>query len=97
MYAVSIWDNEKIFSIVTNVMMSLALIQFSVIVLGQILVCTCNGKFFKFIKKILTKLFHKRKSNHHSFNVELLDIPERAHNYSEYQDGLVSDDFNNCK
>ena len=95
MYAVSIRDNEKIFSIITNVMMTLALIQFSIIVLGYFVVYTCRYKFS--IKEKLTMLFHKRKSDHCSFNVALLDIPERTYNYTEYQDGLVSDDFKSCK
>ena len=95
MYAVSFQENEKIFSIVTNVMMSLALIQFIIIVLGHFVVYTCRYEFS--IKEKLTMLFHKRKSDHCSFNIALLDIPERTYNYTEYQDGLVSDDFKSCK
>ena len=42
------------------------------------------------------KLLNQKKSNYQSsFDVTLLDIPERSYDYSEYQDGLVSDDFNN--
>ena len=95
MYAVSFQDNEKIFSIITNVMMTLALLQFNIIVLGHFVVYTCHCKFS--IKEKLKMLFNKRKSDHCSFNVALLDIPERTYNYSEYQDGLVSDDFKSCK
>ena len=95
MYAVSIQESEKIFSVVTNVTMTLALLQFNIIVLGHFVVYTCHCKFS--IKEKLTMLFKKRKSNHHSFDVALLDIPERTYNYSEYQDGLVSDDFKSCK
>ena len=92
MYAVSIQENEKIFSIVTNVMMIMALIQFSIVAVGHFFVYTCHCKF-----SIKRKFFNKRKSDQSSFNVALLDIPERAYNYTEYQDGLVSDDFKNCK
>ena len=95
MYAVSVKDNEKIFSIVTNVMIGLAFIQFCIIVIYHILAYTYRCKFS--IKKKLALLFTTKKSNHLSFNVALLDIPERTYNYSEYQDGLVSDDFNICK
>ena len=95
MYAVSIQENEKIFSIITNVMMTAALIQFSIVVVGHFFVYTCHCKFS--IKGKLIMLFNKRKSDQSSFNVALLDIPERAYNYTEYQDGLVSDDFKNCK
>ena len=28
-----------------------------------------------------------------NYDITLLDIPERTYNYSQYQDGLVSDDF----
>ena len=94
-YAASIQENERIFSVITNVMMSLALLQFSIIVIGHILVHTFHCKFS--IKEKLMILINKRKSNHRPFNIALLDIPERTYNYREYQDGLVSDDFNNCK
>ena len=90
MYAVSVKDNEKIFSIITNTMISLALIQFCIIVLCHFLIYTCHCKFS--IKEKLAVLFSRKKC-HSSFNVALLDIPERTYNYSEYQDGLVSDDF----
>ena len=97
MYAVSIQENERLFSVITNVMMGLALLQFTTIVIVHIFVytCRCHCKFS--IKEKLTMLFNKRKSDHCSFNVALLDIPERTYNYTEYQDGLVSDDFKNCK
>ena len=42
MYVVSIQDDEKIFSVITNVMMSLALIQFTIIVLSHFFVYTCQ-------------------------------------------------------
>ena len=91
MYAVSIQENEKTFSIIANVMMSLALLQFSIIILCHFLVYTFHCSFT--IKEKLMVLFTRKKSNHSSFNIALLDIPERTYNYSEYQDGLVSDDF----
>ena len=74
-------------------MISLAFIQFCIIVVCHIFAYTYHCKFS--IKKKLTMLFTTKKSNC-SFDVALLDIPERTYNYSEYQDGLVSDDFNNC-
>ena len=95
MYAVSIQENENIFSIITNVMMGLALIQFSIVVVEHFFVYTCHSKFS--IKRKIQMFLNKRKSNQRSFNTELLDIPERTYNYSEYQDGLISDDFKNFK
>ena len=84
LYAVSIQENEKIFSIVTNVMMCLALIQFSIVVVGHFYVYTCHCKFS--FKEKLKMFFNKRNSNQCSFNVALLDIPEHTYNCSEYQD-----------
>ena len=91
-YVVSIQNDEKIFPAITNVMMSLALIQFTIIVLSHFLVYTCQCKFD--IKERLTMIFNKKKPNRSSFDVTLLNIPECMHDYKEYQDGLVSDDFN---
>ena len=91
MYTVSIQDDEIVFSVVTNVMMSLALIQFTIIILSHFLVYTCRCKFT--IKEKLTMIYNKKKPKHSSFNVALLNIPECTYDYKEYQDGLVSDDF----
>ena len=92
MYVVSIQDDEEIFSVITNMMMSLALIQFTIIMLSHFLVYTCQCNFD--IKEKLTMIFNKKKPNRSSFDVALLIIPECMHDYKEYQDGLVSDDFN---
>ena len=95
LYAVSIQENEKIFFIITNVMISLALLQFHAVICYHFLVYMCHCKFSS-IKHKLMILYNRKKSNcQSSFDVTLLDIPERSYNYSEYQDGLVSDDFNN--
>ena len=59
-YAASIQENERIFSVITNVMMSLALLQFSIIVIGHIFVHTFHCKFS--IKEKLMILINKRKS-----------------------------------
>ena len=91
LYAVSIQDNEQIFSVITNIMMSLALLQFGIIVVCHFLVFSYHCKFS--IKEILMTRFNKWKSNQRSFDVALLNIPDRTYNYNEYQDGLVSDDF----
>ena len=97
MYAVSYQSNESIFSIVTNVMISLAFIQFCTIVLYNFLTYTfhCNVEtILQASKEKLVKFCYKNHTrNNHYFDVELLNIPERTYNYAEYQDGLVSDDF----
>ena len=91
LYAVSIQDNEQIFSVITNIMMSLALLQFGIIVACHFLVFSYHCKFS--IEEILMIPFNKWKSSQRSFDVAPLNIPDRTYNYNEYQDGLVSDDF----
>ena len=95
LYAVSIQENLKIFFIITNIMISLTLTQFGIIALGHFVIYTCHRKFS--IKEKFFKIFSKKKLSRDSFDVALLDIPDRTYDYSEYQDGLVSDDFKDCK
>ena len=91
MHVVAILNSENIFSVVINLMISVAFIQFCIIIFCHFLTYTfhCNAA----IKENLVKLWNRRKSNHCSYDVTLLNIPERTYNYEEYQDGLVSDDF----
>ena len=97
MYAVSYQSNESIFSIVTNVMISLAFIQFCTIVLYHFLTYTCHCNveiILQALKERLVKFCYKNHSrNSHYGDVVLLNIPECTYNYTEYQDGLVSEDF----
>ena len=99
MYAVSYQSNESIFFIVTNVMISLAFIQFCTIVLYHFLTytCTCHWNFvimFQTVKQKMLKCIKKSNISHENLHQhELLDIPECTYNYTEYQDGLISDDF----
>ena len=91
MYVVASLNSENIFSVVINLMISVAFLQFCIIILCHFLTYTfhCNAA----IKENLVKLWNRRKSNHCSYDVTLLNIPECTYNYEEYQDGLVSDDF----
>ena len=97
MYAVSYQCSESIFSIVTNVMISLAFIQFCMIVLYHFLTYTCHWDFvimFQTGKQKMLKYIRKSNISHENlYQHELLDIPECTYNYTEYQDGLISDDF----
>ena len=97
MYAVSYQGSERIFFIVTNITISLAFIQLFTIVLYHLLTYTCRCNIViasQTLKRNLIKLCYKNHVKCKSrYDVELLNIPERAYNYSEYQDGLVSDDF----
>ena len=95
MYAVSY--QGVVFSIVTNVLITLAFIQFAMIILYHFLIYTCHCDvtcLLKTIKeKLMTKLCKKKNLSHVSNNIALLNIPECTYNYTEYRDGLVSDDF----
>ena len=96
-YVVSYHSNESIFSIVTNVMISLALIQFCAIVLYHFLTYTCHCNAVIMLQMIkLTVMNHfTNKTKHQYLNnpANLLDIPECTYDYSEYKDGFISDDF----
>ena len=98
MYAVSYQSSENIFSIVTNVMISLAFVKFCTIVLYHFLTYTCHCNTEIILQASKEKLINFCSRNHskntnHCIDIELLNIPECTYNYSEYQDGLVSDDF----
>ena len=97
MYSIPYQSNESIFSIVTNVMnlmISMAFIQFCTIVLYHFLTYTCHCNveiILQASKEKLVKYYYKNHSR--IFDVALLNIPECTYNYTEYQDGLVSEDF----
>jgi len=91
MHTVSFQHNEKIFSVITNVMISLSFVQFWIIVLYHFFTYTFHCDVA--IKEKLMKFFTTKKRLICSYDVALLNIPERTYNYNNYQDGLVSDDF----
>ena len=96
MYAVSYQDNNHIFFIVINVMISLAFIQFCTIVLYHFLTYTCNYNVMALIQSMKQKfkrLYRMKQLQHDHNNIALFNIPERTYNYAEYRDGLVTDDF----
>ena len=95
MYAVSYQGSEKTFSIVINVLISMALIQLLVIMLYHFFTYTCHFNLEIALQTLRHKLVNLYYRNHlkDTFDVELLNIPECTYNYTEYQDGLVSDDF----
>ena len=92
MYAVSYQGSGSVFSIVTNVMISLAFIQFCTIVFYHFLTYTCHCNVVTTLQTVKEKLMEYRRNDDH-IDLGLLNIPERTHNYNEYRDGLVSDDF----
>ena len=78
-------------------MVTLVFIQLFTIMLYHLLTCTCHCDVVIVMHTSMGKLLKfciKNYFKHNSlFDVELLNISERAYNYMEYQDGLVSDDF----
>ena len=94
LYAVSYQCNERIFLIVTNVMISLAFVQLLTIVLYHFLTYTCHcnvaGVLHTLKNKILPsgKIYFRYETKFDADH-ELLNIPERTYNYAEYQDGPV--------
>ena len=94
LYAVSYHNNGKLFSVVSNIMISLAFVQFCTVVFYHFLTYTCNYNILTKIKAMKEFLISKRRSGHgnHTY-VQLLNIPERTYHYEEYQDGLITDDF----
>ena len=56
---------------------------------------TCHYNIEIALQNLKHKLVNLYYKNHlkDTFDVELLIIPECTYNYTEYQDGLVSDDF----
>ena len=96
LYAVS-YEGSTTFFIVTNVMISLAFVQFIVIALYHFLTYTCNCDVMCMLKtteqKFIMKFCKMKTLSRVSNNTALLNIPECTYNYTEYRDGLVSDDF----
>ena len=100
MYAVSYQGSGSIFSIVTNVMISLALLQFCTIIFYHFLTYTCHHNIVTTLKngkEKLMKLCTVCRKNYNDCqnanDLALLNIPEPTYNYNEYRDGLVGDDF----
>jgi len=93
MYAVSYQGNDDVFSIVTNVMISLAFFQFCMVVFYHFLTYTCRCNILAMIETMKEKLQSKKNPDNENSFVKLLNIPECAYRYAEYQDGLITDDF----
>ena len=95
MHAVSYCSGDRVFGIVTKLMISLAFIQLCIIVIYHFFTYTYHCNIENILQSIKKKLvqFTKRDRQINNINIALLNIPECTYNYSEYQDELVSDDF----
>ena len=92
MYAVSYQYSESVFSIVTNIMISLAFVQFYTMVLYHFLTYTCHynvGIMLQTGKEMIIKYCTKNNKHQNAYNVELLNIPECTYNYAEYREELI--------
>ena len=74
-------------------MISLALFQFCAIILYHFLTYTCHYDVAVMLKIIKERLPSKKTPDNQNRFVELLNINECTYNYTEYQDGLITDDF----
>ena len=95
MYEVSYYGSDSAFSIIINLMISVAFIQLCIIVTYHFFTYTCHCDIKNTLCTVKEKLAKQFRKDHQTIesDVSLLDIPERTYNYSEYQDGLHSDDF----
>ena len=92
MYAVSYQYSESVFSIVTNIMISLAFIQFCTIVLYHFLIYTCHSNVVIMLqvgKEMMIKYCTKSNEHQNAYDVRMLNIPEHTYNYAEYQEELT--------
>ena len=95
MHAAYAYYHSKLFYVVINSMISLAFIQLCTILVYHFLTYTfqCNiENTIQLFKERLIKCC-KKDQLEQTYDNTLLNIPECAYNYSEYQDGLVSNDF----
>ena len=96
MYAVSYQCSNSVFSIVTNLMISLVSIQLFIIVLYHFFTYTCHCNMAMALHNVKQKFMQLHSTNklqYVSNDVTLPNIPECTYNYEEYQDGLITDDF----
>jgi len=96
-YAASYHCSDTISSTITNVMITIALVHFTIILFYHFLTFTCHCNVENMLwdaKERVIKCYCLKHYTHHASNHAMAcAIPERAYNYAEYRDGLISDDF----
>ena len=89
-YAVSYYNGSNVFSLVTNIMISLAFIQFFTIVLYHFLSYTCHFDVLTTLRTVREKLMRfcgiRLDTGIYLNDIALLDIDENTYNYNEYQE-----------
>ena len=96
-YSASYHCSDTISSTITNVMITIALVHFTIILLYHFLTFTCHCNVENMlwdVKEKMIKCCHLTQYTHHtSDHVMTREIPERTYNYTDYREGLVTDDF----
>ena len=89
-YAVSYYSSSNVFSLVTNIMISLAFIQFFTIVMYHFLTYTCHFDVLTSLRTVRESLMRfcgvRLDTGIHLNDIALLDIDENTYNYNEYQE-----------
>ena len=89
-YVVSYYSSSNVFSLVTNIMISLAFIQFFTVVLYHFLTYTCHFDVLTTLQTVRENLMRfcavRLDTSNHLNEIALLDIDENAYNYNEYQE-----------
>ena len=86
LYAASYYGSDDVFSIITNIMISLAFVQFFAIVLYHFLSHTCHWDVMITLCSLRKNVVFRtiRFDDYINDDIALLDIV--AHEYNEYQD-----------
>ena len=92
MHAMSYQSDSRLFSIVSNIMIACTFAHFCLILFYHIGTYTCHCDLIGLVTIGKQKMMRAKQVENSSSTIEL-NIPERLYNYSQYQDGLVSDDF----
>ena len=89
-YAISYYSSRNVFSLVTNIMISLAFIQFFTIVMYHFLTYTCHFDVLTTLRTVRENLMRfcdiRLDTSNHLTDIALLDIDENTYNYNEYQE-----------
>ena len=89
-YAVSYYSSSNVFSLVTNIMISLAFIQFFTIMMYHFLIYTCHFDVLTTLRTVRENLMRfcgiRLDTSNYLNDIALLDIDENTYNYNEYQE-----------
>ena len=97
LHAVAYQCNGEVSSTITNVMITIALVHFTIILLYHFLTFTCHCNVENIlwdVKEKMNKCCHLICYTYNaSDHVMTCEIPERSYNYMDYRERLVCDEF----